>query len=145
MDWKKEAAGKLKDYSARRRALEALPRQIEEVRLRRQGIHAARTDGMAVGGGGCGREDRMIDSMLYEEELERRLEVTRAWVAGVEAGLEALGQEERLILERFYINPTADSVDRLCGELGLERAAVYRRKDLALRRFTMALYGWEEV
>lgn len=35
-------------------------------------------------------------------------------------------------------------MDRLCEELGLEKATVYRRRDAALRHFTLALYGVTE-
>ena len=34
-------------------------------------------------------------------------------------------------------------MDRLCQELGVEEAAVYRLKNKALRRFTLAMYGPE--
>ncbi len=145
MNWKQEAAEKLRNYAARQQALSALPQQIRELKLRREGVHAARMDGVAVAGGGSAREERMLNSLVYQEELERRLEIAKAWVSGVEAALQALSQEERLLLDRFYIHPARGNVGRLCEELCLERAAVYRRKDQALRRFTMALYGWEDI
>ncbi len=63
----------------------------------------------------------------------------------MEAGLEILGAEDRLVLERFYVHPERGSVERLCGELGLEKSAVYSRRDKALRRFTLALYGGSET
>ena len=59
----------------------------------------------------------------------------------MEKALDALTAEERLVLERFYINPHKGSVDRLCEELGVERTAVYKRKDAARERFTKLLYG----
>ncbi len=142
MDWKQEAVDRLRSYGLRKQALEAIPRQIEEVRLRREGIGAVRTDRVAVSGG---REDRMFHTLAYQQALEQRLEVTQAWVSGMEAALAALSDEERLVLDRFYIHPARGNVDRLCEELCVERASVYRRKDQALRRFTMALYGWEAL
>ena len=142
MNWKKEAIDKLVCYNARKRALRTIPNQIKELRLRRQGIHAARTDGVAVGGG-TRREDRIINSIVYEEELRERLAATKLWVESVDEALACLDDQERLILDRFYISPHSGSADRLCEELAMERSSVYRKKDQALRRFTMALYGWE--
>ena len=88
MNWKQEAEEKLRSYAARKRATAALPQQIEEVRVRRQGVRSASLDGMAVSGGGSGRESMMVSSIVYQEELERRLEAETLWVAGVEAALE---------------------------------------------------------
>lgn len=146
MNWKQEAIDRLRSYPARQRALSALPQQVEEVQLKRRGIRAASIDGTAVRGGGNGRENMLLDSMVYQEELERRLEMTKKWVAATEAALSALDQEERLVLDRFYMHPARGNIERLCEELGIENPpGVYKRKDRALRRFTMALYGWEEI
>ncbi len=145
MNWKQEAIDKLRCYAARKHALVSLPRQIEETKLRRESVRGARIDGKAAVGGGSNREDMLLGSLVHQEELERRLRMTEAFVSGVESALEVLDQEDRLILDRFYIHPQRGCADRLCDELSLERASVYRRKDQALRRFTMALYGWEEA
>lgn len=146
MNWKQEAIDKLKNYAVRRRALTTIPQQVEEVQLRRRGIRGATVDGTAVRGGGSGRENMLLDSMVYQEELERRLEMTRRWVASVEQALGALSDEERLVLDRLYIHPARGNVERLCEELNIENPpGVYKRKDRALRRFVMALYGWEEI
>ena len=59
-----------------------------------------------------------------------------------DVALAVLTDEDRLVLDRFYIHPMRGNVDRLRGELGLEdERSVYKRKDKALRRFTVALYG----
>lgn len=145
MNWKQEAIDKLRNYTVRRKALTTLPQQMEEVQLRRRSIRAATADGCAIKGGGNGRENMLLDSMVYQEELERRLEMTRQWVSSVEQALGALTDEERLVLDRFYIHPAKGYIERLCDELCLESAGVYKRKDRALRRFVMALYGWEEI
>lgn len=146
MNWKQEAIDKLRTYTVRRQALSSIPQQMEEVQLRRRSIRAATADGCAVKGGGSGRENMLLDSMVYQEELERRLEMTRQWVQAVDNALAALTDEERLVLDRFYIHPQKGYIERLCEELGIENPpGVYKRKDRALRRFTMALYGWEEV
>ena len=145
MNWKREAEQKLRNYAACRRALTAIPLMIEENRYRREGVRSARVDGRAVSGGTNGREEMLVSSLDRQQALEQRLAMTKAYVAGVEAALDALTEEEKLILDRFYIHPARGNAGRLCEELCMERANVYRRKDQALRRFTMALYGWEEV
>ena len=49
--------------------------------------------------------------------------------------------EEKLILHRLYIYPEKGGVERLCKELGMETSSIYRRRDKALKHFTLAFYG----
>ena len=65
-------------------------------------------------------------------------------MAQVDKALSVLDDEERLVLDRFYIHRTKDSVGELCDRLNLEKTAVYDRREKALRHFTIALYGITE-
>lgn len=95
---------------------------------------------------GCPISYKAVEDLEKIRPYEPNL-VKAAWnVFGKSyAGLEILSQEERLLLDRFYIHPSKGNVDRLCEELGLERTAVYSRKDKALRHFTLCLYGMVEA
>ncbi len=145
MNWKKEAEQRLRNYGVRRRALVTLPQQIAQIRSQREDIRSSRTDGTPVTGGGSRRESYLVGSIAYQQELERQLREIHTSLAGIQEALEALSQEDQLILDRFYINPMSGGADRLCEELNVERSSVYRRKERALRRFTMAFFGWEEI
>ncbi len=144
MDWKKEAAEKLKDYETKKAALRSIPMERERLRCVMEGIHSAGVDGDPVKGSTNRREDRLLNCIVALEELELTEKQTKAWLDAVDCALHALNQEERLILDRFYINPAKGNVDRLCGELFVEKTQVYRKKDATLRRFTLALYGCTE-
>lgn len=144
MNWKYEAIDKLKGYEAHKRALENIPREIKRLQDVFTCIRSAATDSTPVSGGGNTREDTMLSNIVHREELERTLKQAKTWVKMVDAGLGVLDDEERLVLERFYINRAKGNVDRLCEELNVEKATVYRRRDGALRHFTIALYGVTE-
>lgn len=144
MNWKTEAVDKLKQYEAKKRSLKSIPLEIARLELSMQSIRSATADGTPVSGGGSGREDMMLSNIVHREELERSLEQAQKWVALVEAGLEILTEEERKILDRFYVHPERGAADRLAGDLRLDVKTVYRRKDDALRRFTISLYGGTE-
>lgn len=145
MNWKFEAIEKLKQYEAKKQSLTCIPEEIARLESAMQSIRSATADGKPVKGGGSGREDMMLSNIVHREELERSLEQAKMWVALVDAGLETLSAEERLILNRFYIHPAKGNVDRLCGELGVEKSQVYARKDAALHHFTISLYGCSEI
>ena len=145
MNWKSEAIEKLRQYEAKKRSLQNIPEEIRRLESAMKSIRSATADGTPVSGGGSGREDMMLSNIVHREELERSLDQAKKWVAFVDAGLEILTEEERLILDRFYINPAKGNVDRLCGELGIEQSSVYRRRDKAVHRFTVCLYGCCEI
>lgn len=144
MNWKYEAIDKLKNYDARKRAAVNILEEIRRLKHKSSSIRSASADGTPVKGGGSGREDMLLSRMVEVAELENRLRMVKWWLSPVERALECLTEEERLVLDRFYIHPMKGSADRLCDELNLERTAIYRRKDDALRHFTIALYGTTE-
>lgn len=145
MNWKREAADKLKNYEAHKQALECLPKEIRRLESAYTGIRGATTDGTPVSGGGNTREDSMLSNIVHRDELKRRLKEARLWVAQVDKALAVLDDEERLVLDRFYIHRAKGAVEALCESLGLEKSAVYDRRDKALRHFTLALYGVTET
>lgn len=105
MNWKYEAIEKLRDYEAKKLALSTLPEEIRRLELDAQRIRSATGDGTPVKGGGSTREDILLSNIVHREELERSLEMARKWVALVDAGLEILSEEDRLVLLRFYMHP----------------------------------------
>ena len=141
MNWKREAADKLRNYEAHKQAIESIPKEIKRLESSYAGIRSATTDGTPVSGGGNTREDVMLSNIVHRDELKRRLKEARLWVSMVDKALAILDDEERLVLDKFYIHQSKGAVDALCGQLNIERATVYRRRDNALRRFTIALYG----
>ena len=145
MNWKYEAIEKLKQYEAKRQSLTSIPAEISRLESAMQSIRSATADGNPVSGGGSGREDMMISNIVHRQELEKAAEQAKAWISIVDGGLAKLTTEERLILDRFYINPAKGNVNRLCEELGVEKSQVYTKKDAALHHFTIALYGCTEI
>ena len=111
MNWKREAADKLKNYEAHKQALECLPKEIKRLESAYTGIRSATTDGTPVSGGGNTREDSMLSNIVHRDELKRRLKEARLWVAQVDKALAVLDDEERLVLDRFYIHRAKGAVE----------------------------------
>ena len=143
MNWKTEAKEKLCRYDAMRLATINIPQEIQRLEIDAQSIRSARTDGTPVRGGGSKREDAMLNNILHRQELAWTLEQAQAWLRITDRALTALNGQEKLILTRLYIYPEKGGLERLCKELDMETSSVYRHRDQALKRFTMALYGIE--
>ena len=144
MNWKQEAIEKLEQYDARKQSLRSIPAEIARLESVAQRIRSTQTDGIAVKSSGGGREDMLLNNIIQREELNWSLEQAQQWVGLVDSGLSVLDDEERLILDRFYIRSEKGAADRLAGDLAMDVKTVYRRKDAALRRFTIALWGCVE-
>ncbi|MCD7881090.1 MAG: hypothetical protein LUG47_05410 [Clostridiales bacterium] len=145
MDWEREAEDKLRSYGARKASVGRTAEQIRLLEMQARSIRSSTADGTPVQGGGSGREDALISNLAKREELAQARENTLRWLALVDGALDELTDEERLILERFYIHRQRGAAERLMEELHLEKSQVYARKNAALRRFTLLLYGWSET
>lgn len=145
MDWKREAADKLKCYEAKLTSFERSRAELLRLEDEMTRIRSATTDGTPVSGGTNTREDAMVNNIVRREELQLAVKEAKAWVKIVDSGLAVLDEEERHILDRFYIHRAKGNVERLCEELHLEKTRVYELKDKALRHFTLALYGVVET
>ena len=142
MDWKAEAIDKLRGYEANRQALTSIPLELECLAAAYTGIRSAKLDGTPTAkGSGNRREDAILSNIVHRDELKRRLKEARLWVEIVDGGLSALDDEERLTLDLCFIHKVKGSINELCYQLNVDTSAAYRRRNLALRRFTMALYG----
>lgn len=97
------------------------------------------------------RQLENADESSREELSDRRrrfgaqLECVNLWLGAVENALGTLSREEKLTLERFFIDRQPGWLMDLCEELFLEQAAIYKLKDRALRKFALAMYGGEEI
>ncbi len=140
MNWKKEAVEKLKHYDEMFRAACSIPEEIKALELQIYSVRSADPKKAKVRGGE-GAASRLLDALVYREELKNALRRAKLWLSFTDRALEALKPDERLILRRMYVYPQRGSLQRLTEELGVEQSTLYRRRDKALERFTVALYG----
>ena len=145
MKWKDEAMEKLKRYGAMQQALQNIPEELRRLKADATALRSASAEDISVKGGGGRREEALINNLVQRQELEWTLKQVKQWLTVADRGLAALTPEERLVLQRMYLYPERGAIDRLCTELGVEQASVYRKRDKALHRFTVALYGFPEM
>lgn len=145
MDWSYVAVQRLRDYESRKEALTNIREKMKMLEEQFTSIRSATTDETPVQGSGNRREDMLIANISKREELQVNYSLAKREVMLTEKGLSVLTDEEREILERFFINKERDHIERLCEELFISKTELYRRKDKALRKFTIASYGIVEL
>lgn len=143
--WKFKAADKLKDYEAQKAAVQNLTEEIALLKSEAYGIKSATADGTPVKGGGSGREDRLLNNIVKQEEHKALLQRAKSAVRMVERGLIVLNAEDKRLLEAMYIRPEKDRIRKLMDEFGFaEESSLYKRVNKALQKFTIAMYGATE-
>lgn len=141
LDWMKEAEQDLKRYPGLKESIRNLRDRAEEVEGRMydtKGI-AFKTD--PVSGDSSSMEDQIIHSIMLRDRLLANRNNNAALVQWIERGLTHLNPEEFRILELFYMNRQSGYVERAMEELHCGKSDVYRRKNSALRKFVLYMYG----
>jgi len=145
MNWKSEAIDRLRRYDSMKTAVQSIPNEIRRLEMEATSIKAVRTDRVPIKNSAADRNDALINNMVQREELEWTLKQAKLWVKTTDTALSNLTPEDKLILHRLFIANERGNIERLCQELNCEQSTVYRKRDQALYRFTVALYGFVET
>lgn len=142
MDWQRVAADDLRRYETMQRSLISIPTKIRVLEDKAKSIKAGISDAEPVIGGSSRAEDRLISNIQERERLRLNYSVAKRLVGMIDGALSLLTDKERRVLERFYIlQHESGYVERLCNELGYEKTRIYELKNIALKKFTIAMYG----
>lgn len=141
MNWKSEAIERLNKYPAMSMALKNLPMEIDRLRLEAESIPSCSPDHVPSRRPAGPRDERLLNNMVRRKELTDAYENAKRWVDTTQNALEVLSDQEETILRRMYLESGKGVIGELCLEMGMEQSSIYRHRDQALYRFTMALYG----
>lgn len=137
--WKLLAIEELETYPAKKEAMTTIPERLRELESAFVSIGSPSADKVAVQGGGG--NDKALNNIVQRDKLSQNLAEVERFTARVERGLAVLGDDENEILSRCYIHPERGAVERIANARGLDKSTVYRMRDDALRKFTIAMYG----
>ena len=144
MNWKTEAMEKLRKYEAMRQAMINIPMEINRLEAEYTAVGNANPERQPGNRDVRRREDRLLNNLVCRQELQRTLEQGKLWMETVTHALTGLKPEERLVLHWLYIDPQDGGMEKLCQKLQVEKSSIYRRRDRALEKFTLAMYGATE-
>lgn len=141
LDWKKCAIEDLRKYEGMKQGLKSIKNRIAALEEQAAEMRATDYAKEPVQGGTSHYEDRLISNIAERERLGYNFEAIAKLVGSMDAALATLSPKERRVLELFYMRHERKYIERLCSELGYEQAQIYRLKDSALRKLTIAMYG----
>lgn len=144
MNWKKEAANDLRTYPQRRESVINTQERIKILEEQYVSLKGISTD-TPVMGGMSRQEEKMLDNIAERERLTESLKIAKKLVELTEKGLSVLDERERKIIKGFYFDKTDNNVERMCAEFHLEKTRLYELREIALKKFTIAMYGTVEI
>lgn len=139
--WKIRAITQLREYKALLAEIDNAPGELAELREQMAALKSPGADGGEVHGSG-GRSSDRLDSLIDEiTDREEALKAAKASAKRTRRALEALSQEDLVVLSAFYIDAVRNATDHLMDDLCISRKTVYVRRDLALAKFRIARNG----
>lgn len=121
--------------------MESMRERYRSLKEEAESVRTSRLDAAHVTGGGGRYEEALIGNLDMRRRLQLNYQFTKRLVKITEAGLAALGDGERAVLESFYVNSAANPVKAVEEKLGIKKSQIYELKDAALKRFTISLFG----
>ena len=141
MNLRAQVVERLSNYELMGVAVKNLQEQIRWLKLHQEGIHAVRTDRVAVKSQPGRSEERLLENIEQRQKLEIALKNTQRWLQITCRALKALNKDEQLILQKLYIHKSPGALNELCQMLEMEKSSIYRKRDKALDKLVLALYG----
>lgn len=145
LDKRNAAINALKDFESMNYIIENTQSEIVSAQEDMTSLGSAAISDMPKGPHNpCAGENKIVKAMdtisLLNERYQRALE----YMAWFRPAWLALSEDEQFVLSRFYMDDEsrqADSVYDICDRFHIERTSAYKKKDRALARLTLLLYG----
>ena len=145
LDKRNAAINALKVYEGMNYIIQTAPSEIAATQECMTGIGGLALSDMPKGPHNPhAAEDRIVKAMDSISLLNERYRRAEEYVAWFLPAWQMLSEQERFVLSRFYMDDESkqvDSVGEICERVHIERTSAYKKKDRALSRLTLLLYG----
>ncbi len=144
LDKRSAAVDALKDYSSMKFIIDHTDDEIKAAYQKMGGVSSPQYDGMPHSHNPQAGEDRIIKGIEEIDVLKERYRQAMEYMAWFVPAWKELTGDERYVLETFYGESNeygSSAADEIADYFQIERASAYRRKNRALERLTILLYG----
>lgn len=136
MKWTECAKQDLKRYNHLRESIKNIPNRIESLQYKYESLKGSEAKDES------GKyTDILLDNIVERERLQLVYKADKIILELIEKGLFALSENERKVLDGFYITRNGNYMHNLMEDMGYERSRIYQIKDHALYTFTLSMYG----
>jgi hypothetical protein len=145
IDYKKICRWELGRYYEKMQSISSLTEEIKRCSDRLDGLGSPMKGATPVQGGSSTAEERLINAICSRDTLKLNLALVKWQVKQMDRGLSVLTDQQRRILEVKTMRRESGAAERLCDELHISRAELYRREDEAMARYAICRYGVTEL
>ncbi len=131
----------LQKYNTLKNSLDNIADKIKLLDDNYTSINSFNNTHIPTEGGGSKREEQLLDNIVERQRLEINYNNNLKLIHIIEKGLKAITDDERLVLEYFYINRPSNHIKKLMTILNFEKSQIYNLKSKALYNFTINMYG----
>lgn len=132
----------LKDYSSMQFIIENTRDEIKGIQEDMIGCGGPSLSGMPKAHNPQAGEDKIIKALDEIDVLKERYRQAIEYMEWFEPAWDSLSEEERYVLEAFYADDVCKgSVHDICSRYNIERSSAYNKKNRALDKLTLHLYG----
>lgn len=145
MNWQKEAIEDLKNYNNLKEGIKSLRLRICSLNNNYKAIKTGDFTLQRVQGGNTKSvEEMLIENIAQRERLALVLKANEILAERIEQGLQALNEQERLVIEELVIKDKKNAIIELSRTLAYEKSKIYTLRNEALKKFTRFMYGITE-
>lgn len=145
LDKRNAVINALKDYESMNHIIQTAPSEITAAQEGMTSIGGPVVSDMPKGPRDPhAAENRIVQAMDAASLLNERYERAAEYMAWFLPAWQMLSEQEQFVLSRFYMDDASrqvDSVGEICERFHIERTSAYKKKDRALSRLTLLLYG----
>ena len=112
MNYKEIVIEDLRNYNYLKQGVENAKARIRALEYAAEGLQAG--EPVRAGRRRSARDDRMVDNIAERERLKLNLRTAQTLLRMIDSALSTLNEQEREILNEFYINKREGHAERLC-------------------------------
>ena len=146
LDKRSATIAALKDYESMRFIIKNTDNEVAAEREKMSAIRSPGYDGMPHAHNPNAQEDRVLNGIQEIDILKERYRQAVEYMNWFRPAWEQLTEDERFVLETFYgdVNSYGSgAVSYITSHYGIEQTTAYKRKNRALDRLTVLLFGKE--
>ncbi len=141
LDKRGAAIDALKDYTSMEFIIQNQPEELAEVEEKLFSVRSSVPNGMPRAHNPHAGESRLAASLDEIDVLKERYRRALEYMEWFQPAWDALTDDERYVLTEFYLNQQEDAVSSICAHFTIERSSAYNKKNRALARLALLLYG----
>lgn len=144
LDKRTAAIDALKDYSSMEFIIQNHREDVEEIRERMMSLPSSMPTGLPRNKNPHAGEVRLAASLDEIDVLKERYRRALEYMEWFQPAWDTLSEDERFVLSEFYVNDDGkqiDAVGNICDRFHIERSSAYNKKNRALARLALLLYG----